>query len=372
MSSFIQTASGRRYVGSYDEDTEETSAYAPSTTDTTGIIQDEVPDAMSNSEVSYVQTGTGPFGLGTPTSMKFHSPSDRYYGGVMLISRSDSAPHLHVSPVEQDPGSRSSTESAFSPQFPSAQSEAFMGRFGYDLPVSATSGTDTDSARSKGSKQSAGGGGGINGGFRGGLKSVKQSIRGIGSSSNGGNRIRKKSGSNATTPIITRTPGQHPGILDVSGSGSPWRHMICSGSSGDGTISPPPTAATERFNGIGRSPSTSPLPPGMGRLTSPFSYANPPESQRRVDSSISHDHTFGHGGDATPTARPSVSSTRTFGQPAGGTSSNVGLMLARPPFGRSGHVPGLRSVDVVPPRETSRWPNVRRSRSIDGLLRVGL
>jgi hypothetical protein len=367
MSSFVQTASGRRYIGGYDEGTEASSAYTPSTVETTDIIHSEVSDAVSDvidSGLSDAQSGTGPFGLGTPMSMTFQPHQGQYYGGVMLISRPDPAPHLRISPLDQDTRSEGTTAPRFSPPFHSAQSDAFMDRFGYDVPVSAIPGTDTESSRSKGSKQSAAS---SNSGFRGGLKSVKDSIRGIGIGPTAGNRIRKKSGSNVSTP---RTPRQQPGALDIGTSNNEWHHMNNSGASSNGTISPPRSSTSDRFNRIGHSPSASPPPPGLARLASPFSYAKQPGSQPRIGTPIPHDPTFGRGGVASAlTTRPSVSSTRTFGQPAGGSSSNVGLALAQPLLGRSGHVSGLRSLDVAPPsRGMARWPNARpRSRSIDGL-----
>jgi hypothetical protein len=170
MSSFVQTAGGRNYVGSYDEGTEESSTHTPSTVVTTDIIQSEVSDAVSdiiNSELSDTQPGTGPFGLGNPTSMKFHYPHDQYYGGVMLMSRSDPAPHLHISPLDREATSDSTTAAQFSPPSHSGQSDAFVGRFDYDATVSAISRTETESPRSKGSKQPAASSNGV---FRGGLK----------------------------------------------------------------------------------------------------------------------------------------------------------------------------------------------------------
>jgi len=422
MSSFVQTASGRKYIGNYEEETNKTSSYTPSTESVMDIIYSEGSDAVSDargSGLSDMSVEMGPCGLGTPTSLKSQSPPNRYYGGVVLIPRQDPTP-LRIAPL--GPDNPSSARS--SPPFPSSHSgDSFMGRHGYDVPVSATPGTDTDSARSKVSKQSANGGGS---GFRGGLKSVKETIRGIGGGSNG-NVIRKKNTSpshpgNPTSNNHSLAPRQQQqqqqlGALDISaGANHDWFHNMYGGSgrNSNGTLSPPPSSATERFD-IARRPSNSSAPSqmqlhpppqqqqqhpagGITRIASPFSYVKFSGSQPRLplpspiatsQSTVPglphpHDPTLGHAGvsstgsgSSTPTARPSFSfaSVRTFGQPAPAPSSSSTAGLAPPPspFARSlagGHIAGVKSVDVAqPPRGTTRWPNTRRSRSIDGLSR---
>lgn len=382
MSSFVQTASGRKYMGSYDGGTDEySSEYAASSTDHTERIQSDPSEGtLSDAHASGLSdTQMDRFGLGTPTSMHFQSPQEQYYGGVMLISRSgsDPTPQLRIAPVEREIAPSSPT---FSPPFLSAQSDAFMGRHAYDVPISAVPGTDTDSGRSarssKASKQSVGSAGsassstsGGGGGFRGGLKSVKDSFRGIG----GVNGIRKKTPSSFSSPtsgsVTPRPPQQQQQqpqqqeIINVSAGPAEWY----TGAS-TGILSPPPTGNTaSRRSPNGTSP---PAGSGFSRMVSPFAYMQKVTgSQTRVASPTSQYDAFAAGG-GFGAARPSIgTSVRPFGsgthQIGGGVSSAIGL---GPAFGRAGHIAGPRSVDVATPaRQVTRWPNARRSRSIDGL-----
>ena len=380
MSSFVQSASGGRYIGNYDEGTEESSSeYARSSSHLTEMVQSDTEGAFSSSDTNAFETerqGTSSFGLGTPTSLQFHSPQEQYYGGVMLISRSEAPPHLHIAPVEQQDMRSDTSSPIFSPPFLSAQSDAFMGRRAYDVPVSAVPATDSDSGRSrKGSKLSVGSGGSATsgmsgttttsaggGGFRGGLKTVKDSLLGIGGGPNGG---RKKSAgghsalSSPTSGSTTPRPMRHPqqqGIIDVSGSPSDWNY-----NAGVGILSPPLTTATDRFNMTRRSPngSSPPAGSGFGRMASPFAYMQKiTGSQARVHSNSSS---------ATASSSSHDYNWAAFGQPSAGRGASSAVGLGSP-FGRPGHLGGGRSVDVDPPfRQNTRWPNARRSRSIDGL-----
>ncbi|KIM21559.1 hypothetical protein M408DRAFT_102499 [Serendipita vermifera MAFF 305830] len=335
--------------------------------------------------------------------MTFHSPQDQYYGGVMLISRGEHTPQLRIEPVER--GGR--LDNPASPPFLSSQSDAFMGRHAYDVPISAVPGTDTDSGRSprssKGSKQSVSSGGsfsagsstssgGGGGGFRGGFKSVKESFRNIGGSSNGNKKKSPSGFSSPTSGSITPRPPPYQqtqqGIIDVWAPPNEWQHTngvgvgaAAGGNGNTGMMSPPLTTTTDRFNMTRRSPGSisPPAGSGFGRMASPFAYM-----QKLTGSQTRVGMTTG-GPNLGPGSGPGVSphdqslglgsSVRGFGQhvgthgtQGGGASSAMGLGLAQPAFGRPGHIAGPRSVDVATSaRQAARWGNARRSRSIDGI-----